>query len=71
MLRAVVEPLGEVCSVTGRLSQRELGLQTSRRVNIFFPAKGRILFEQPSYCFMTLLMSLEDFLYFSEEKWEM
>jgi hypothetical protein len=24
-------------------------LQISRRVNVFFPAKGRILFEQPTY----------------------
>ena len=49
MLRKMAEPLGEACSVTRRLLRRGLGLQTSRRVNIFFPAKGRILFEQPSY----------------------
>ena len=48
MLRTVAEPLGEVRSVTRRLLQRGLGLQTSRRVNVFFPAKGRILFEQAS-----------------------
>ena len=49
MLRTMAEPLGEVCSVTRRLLRRGLGLQTSRRVNVFFPAKGRILFEQASY----------------------
>jgi hypothetical protein len=48
MLRKMVELLGEVCSVTRRLLQRGLGLQTSRHVNVFFPAKGRILFEQPT-----------------------
>jgi len=47
MLRTIAEPLGEVCSVTRRLLRKGLGLQTSRRVNAFFPAKGRILFEQP------------------------
>ena len=46
MLRTMAEPLGEVCSVTRRLLRRGLGLQTSRRVNVFFPTKGRILFEQ-------------------------
>jgi len=49
MLRTMAEPLGEVCSVTRRLLRKWLWLQTSRRVNIFFPAKGRILFEQPTY----------------------
>jgi hypothetical protein len=49
MLRKIVEPLGEVCSVARRLLQRGLGLQTSRRVNVFFLAKGWILFEQPAY----------------------
>jgi len=39
----------EKCVVTRRLLQRGLGLQTSRRVNVFFPAKGRILFEQATY----------------------
>jgi len=38
----------EKCVVTRRLLRKGLGLQTSRRVNVFFPAKGRILFEQPS-----------------------
>jgi len=46
MLWTMAEPLGEVCSVTRRLLRRRLGLQTSRRVNVFFPAKGRILFEE-------------------------
>ena len=46
MLLAMAGPLGEVCSVTRRLLRMELGLQTSRRVNVFFPAKGQILFEQ-------------------------
>ena len=50
MLLTMAEPLGEVCSVTGRLLRMELGLQTSRRVNVFFPAKGQILFEQATYC---------------------
>ena len=49
MLRTMAEPLGEVCSVTRRLLRRGLGLHTSRRVNVFFSAKGPILFEQPSY----------------------
>ena len=49
MLRTIAEPLGEVCSVTRRLLRRGLGLQTSRHVNVFFPAKGRILFEQALY----------------------
>jgi len=49
MLQTMVDPLGEVCSVTRRLLQRGLGLQTSRHVNVFFPAKGWILFEQPTY----------------------
>jgi len=49
MLRKMTEPLGEVCSVTRKLLRRGLGFQTSRHVNVFFPAKGRILFEQPSY----------------------
>jgi len=49
MLRTMEEPLGEVRSVTRRLRQRGLGLQTSRRVNVFFLAKGQILFEQASY----------------------
>ena len=49
MLREMAEPLGEECSVTARLLRTGLGLQTSWRVNVFFPAKGRILFEQPSY----------------------
>ena len=49
MLLTRAEPLGEVCSVTRRLLRRGLGLQTSRRVNIFFPAKGRILSEQATY----------------------
>jgi len=49
MLQTMAEPLGEVCSVTRRLLRRGLGLQTFRRVNVFFPAKGQILFEQASY----------------------
>ena len=49
MLQTMAEPLGEVCSVTRTLLQRGLELQTSRCVNVFFPAKGQILFEQPSY----------------------
>jgi hypothetical protein len=62
MLRKMVEPLGEVCSVTRRLLRRGLGLQTSRHVNVFFLAKGRILFEQPMYsaaptCFDTYVSS--------------
>ena len=36
----------KVCSVTRRLLRRGLGLQTSRRVNVFFPAKCQIIFEQ-------------------------
>ena len=39
MLRTMAEPLGQVCSVTRRLLRRGLGLQTSRRVNVFFPTK--------------------------------
>jgi hypothetical protein len=49
MLRTMAEPLGQVCSVTRRLLRRGLELQTSRCVNVFFPAKGRILFEQASH----------------------
>jgi len=49
MLQTMAEPLGVVCSVIRRLLRRGLGLQTSRRVNVFFPAKGRILFEHPTY----------------------
>jgi len=49
MLRTMAEPLGEVCSVTRRLLRRGLGLQTSRCVNVFFPAKGGIFFEQATY----------------------
>ena len=45
----MAEPLGEVCSVTRRLLRRGLELQTARRVNVFFSAKGWILFEQPYY----------------------
>jgi hypothetical protein len=55
MLRTMAEPQGEVCSVTRRLLRRGLELQSSRCVNVFFPAKGRILFEQASYnctCFI-------------------
>ena len=50
MLQTMAELLGEVCSVTRRLLRRGLGLQTSGHVNVFFQAKGWILFEQPSYC---------------------
>ena len=46
MLRTVAEPPGEVCSVTRRRLRSGLGLQTSRRVNVCFSAKGRVLFEQ-------------------------
>jgi hypothetical protein len=49
MLEKMAEPVGEVCSVTGRLLRRGLGLQTSRRVNVIFLDKGRILFEQATY----------------------
>jgi len=49
MFGTTAERLGEVFSVTKRLLRRELGLQTSRRVSVFFPAKGRILFEQATY----------------------
>jgi hypothetical protein len=49
MLRTMAEPLGEVCSVTRRLLRRGLELQASRCVNVFFPAKGQILFEQALY----------------------
>jgi hypothetical protein len=49
MLRTMAETLGEVCSVTGRLRRRGLGFQTYRHVNVFFPATGRILFEQATY----------------------
>ena len=49
MLQTMAEPLGEVCSFTRRLLRRGLELQTSRCVNVFFLAKGQILFEQPSY----------------------
>jgi len=41
--------VGDACSVTRRLLWRGLGLQTSKRVNVFFPAKGQILFEQARY----------------------
>ena len=47
MLRTMAELLGEVCSVTRRLLR--LKSQTSMRVNVFFPAKGRILFEHATY----------------------
>jgi hypothetical protein len=46
MLQKMVELLGEVCSVTRRLLKRGVGLQTFRHVNVFFPAKVQILFEQ-------------------------
>jgi hypothetical protein len=49
MLQTMAGLLGEVCSVTRRPLRRGLWLQTSRRVNVFFPAKGQILFEQPTY----------------------
>jgi hypothetical protein len=49
MFRKMTEPLGEVCSVTRILPRRGLVLQTSRRANVFFPAKSRILFEQATY----------------------
>ena len=49
MLRTMAQLLGEVCSVTRRLLRRGLGLQTSRHVNVFFLAKGWILFEQAMY----------------------
>ena len=45
----MAEPLGEVCSVTTSLLRRGLGLQTSRPVNVFLPAKDRVLLEQASY----------------------
>jgi hypothetical protein len=48
----MAEPLGEVCSVTRRLLQRVFGLQKSRPVNVFFLAKGQILFEQPMYIYI-------------------
>jgi hypothetical protein len=43
MLLTMAEPLGEVCSVTRRLLRRGLGLQTSRGINVFFPARSQIL----------------------------
>jgi hypothetical protein len=49
MLQTMAELLGEVCSLTRRLLRRGLGLQTSRRINVFFPAKGQIIFEQATY----------------------
>jgi hypothetical protein len=49
MLRKMVEPLGEVCSVTRRLFRRGLSLLTSRHVKVFFPAKGQLLFEEATY----------------------
>ena len=49
MLRTMEERIVEVCSVTRSLLRRALGLQVSRRVNVFFAAKGRILFEQTTY----------------------
>jgi hypothetical protein len=49
MLRKMEELLGEVFSVTSRLLRGGLGLQTSRLVNVFFLAKGQILFEKPMY----------------------
>jgi len=49
MLRTMAEPLGEACSVTKRLLRRGLGLQTSRRVSVFFSAKVPKNFEQPLY----------------------
>ena len=69
MLRTMAELLEEVCSVTRRLLRRGLGLQTSRHVNVFFPAKGRILFEQASYKkFVTFSkpFSYVDFVLFSQ-----
>ena len=47
MLRTMAEPLGEVCSVTSRLLQRGLGLQTSRHVNVFFQAKVGYFLNRP------------------------
>ena len=61
MLRTMAKPLGEVCSVTRRLLRRVLGLQTSSRVNVFFPAKGRILFEQDSYTVSAALRARRKF----------
>jgi hypothetical protein len=55
MLQKMVELLGEVCPVIRRLLRRGLGLQTSRHVNVFFVAKGWILFEQVTY--VPVLMS--------------
>ena len=52
MLRTMAEPLGEMCSVTRRLLRRGLWLHSSRRVNVFFPDKGRIPFEQAMYYIM-------------------
>ena len=49
MPRTMAEPLGEVCSVTRRLLRRGLVLQISRRVNVFFPAKCPIVFDQATY----------------------
>jgi hypothetical protein len=67
MLRTMAEPLGEVCSVTRRLLRRGLGLQTSRHVNIFFLAKGWILFEQPSYSLLSAIRL--NYSYFSSCEW--
>jgi len=63
MLWTMAEPLGEVCSVGRRLLRRGLGLQASRRVNVFFLAKGRILFEQATYCSMYSLLRKEYSVY--------
>jgi hypothetical protein len=54
MLRTMKELLWEVCSVTRRLLQSWLGLQVSKRINVFFPATGRIFFEQSSYTTQSL-----------------
>jgi hypothetical protein len=43
----MAEPLGEVCSVTGRLLRRGFGFQTSRRVNVFFRPKVGYFFNRP------------------------
>jgi hypothetical protein len=59
----MAEPLGEVCSVTRRLLQRGLELQTSRCVNVFFPAKGQILFEQASYSVVGVSLAVFQVIY--------
>ena len=63
MLRTIAEPLGEMCSVTRRLLRRGLGLQTSRRVNVFFSAKGGILFEKATCMYICICVCVCIYIY--------